>query len=203
MKHARVKGSAAIAVSLAALVIAVFGGTPIGEAAGTIVRYARNADKVDGIHASRRPAAGKLLALGKSKKFPRSVLPAGVEGPPGPPGPVGPQGPEGPAGPAGPEGPPGPKGDPGEPATKLWAAVSADGTLARGIGVASVARLEAGIYQVTFDREIAACGFLATIAAKGQIAATGQAETAAAVRVETQTSSGTTIDRPFHLAVLC
>jgi hypothetical protein len=63
-------------LSITALVIAVAGVTPLGEAASdAIPRFARNADKVDGIHASRTPKAGRLLALNSSKKFPASVLP--------------------------------------------------------------------------------------------------------------------------------
>jgi hypothetical protein len=63
-------------LSVTALVIAVAGVTPLGEAASdAIPRFARNADKVDGIHASRTPKAGRLLALNSSKKFPASVLP--------------------------------------------------------------------------------------------------------------------------------
>ena len=36
---------------------------------------AKNADKVDGLHASKRPKANTLLALSKKKKFPASVIP--------------------------------------------------------------------------------------------------------------------------------
>jgi hypothetical protein len=65
-----------IVLSVTALVIAVAGVTPLGEAASdAIPRFARNADKVDGLHASRTPKAGRLLALNSSKKFPASVLP--------------------------------------------------------------------------------------------------------------------------------
>jgi hypothetical protein len=66
-----------IVLSVTALVVAVAGITPLGEAASdAIPRFARNADKVDGIHASRTPKAGRLLALNSSRKFPASVLTA-------------------------------------------------------------------------------------------------------------------------------
>jgi hypothetical protein len=68
-----------IILSVTALVVAVAGITPLGEAARDatqVVRFARNADKVDGLHASRSPKAGRLLALNSSKKFPSSVLTA-------------------------------------------------------------------------------------------------------------------------------
>jgi hypothetical protein len=67
-----------IILSVTALVIAVAGITPLGEAARDatqVVRFARNADKVDGIHASKSPKAGRLLALNSAKKFPASVMP--------------------------------------------------------------------------------------------------------------------------------
>jgi hypothetical protein len=69
-----------IVLSVTALVIAVAGTTPLGEAASdAIPRFARNAgnaDKVDGLHASRTPKAGRLLALNRSRKFPASVFPS-------------------------------------------------------------------------------------------------------------------------------
>jgi hypothetical protein len=67
-----------IILSATALVVALAGITPLGEAARDatqVVRFARNADKVDGLHASRSPKAGRLLALNSAKKFPASVLP--------------------------------------------------------------------------------------------------------------------------------
>ena len=71
------KGRLPTVLSITALVIAIAGITPLGQAASdAIPRFARNADKVDGIHASRTPKAGRLLALNKSKKFPASVLTA-------------------------------------------------------------------------------------------------------------------------------
>ena len=63
----RRKGAIPVALSIAALIVAVFGSTPFGEAAAKRVvkraLYALNADKVDGIDASRTPRAGQLLAL--------------------------------------------------------------------------------------------------------------------------------------------
>jgi hypothetical protein len=65
-----------IVLSVTALVIAIAGTTPLGEAASdAIPRFARNADRVDGLHASRTPKAGRLLALNRQRKFPTSVLP--------------------------------------------------------------------------------------------------------------------------------
>jgi len=77
------KGRLPTVLSISAVLIAVAGFTSLGQAAGdAIPRFARNADKVDGIHASRTPKAGRLLALGANQKFPASVItaPAGFSG---------------------------------------------------------------------------------------------------------------------------
>jgi predicted regulator of Ras-like GTPase activity (Roadblock/LC7/MglB family) len=89
-----------VVLSAAALVVAVLSATPNGIA-GSAVRvalFAKNAAKVGGIAASKKPRAGKLLPLGKNGKFPASVLPVALQGP------AGPEGARGPAGPAGPQG---------------------------------------------------------------------------------------------------
>lgn len=120
-----------LAFSVAALVVAVLGATPYAEAHGVYhALFAHNAGKVDGIHASRSPRAGRLLPLGSNGKCPLSVIPAGAQGPAGPQGPEGPQGPQGvpgvdgAQGPAGadgtdgaqgPQGPAGPQGEQGLP----------------------------------------------------------------------------------------
>ena len=71
-----------LVLSITALVVALAGITPLGQAArnaADVVRFARNADKVDGIHASKSPKAGRLLALNSAKKFPASVM-SGLSG---------------------------------------------------------------------------------------------------------------------------
>jgi hypothetical protein len=62
-----------IILSATALVVAIFGATPVGNAVTSVV-FAKNAGKVDGIDASKTPKAGDLLALNSSKKFPASVV---------------------------------------------------------------------------------------------------------------------------------
>jgi hypothetical protein len=108
--------------SLTALLIALFGATPVGRAVVSAVPpfanhaktadFAKNAGAVNGIKASTRPRVGWLVALGKGGKFPASV---GVAGPSGPQGPTGPAGPAGASGGAGPRGVSGPKGETGPP----------------------------------------------------------------------------------------
>jgi predicted regulator of Ras-like GTPase activity (Roadblock/LC7/MglB family) len=112
-----------VVLSAAAVSIAVLSVTSPGIAArGAAVRvalFAKNAAKVGGIGASKKPKAGKLLPLGKNGKFPASVLPAGLKGPAGqegargPAGPIGPQGPQGSLGPRGLKGTTGPAGPKG------------------------------------------------------------------------------------------
>jgi hypothetical protein len=63
-----------IILSATALVVALFGATPVGNAVNSVL-FAKNAGKVDGIDASKTPKAGDLLALNGSKKFPASVVP--------------------------------------------------------------------------------------------------------------------------------
>lgn len=64
-----------LVLSISALLIAAIGFTPIVEAASeAIPRFARNSDRVDGIHASRRPRVGYLYPLSRNRKFPTAVL---------------------------------------------------------------------------------------------------------------------------------
>jgi hypothetical protein len=195
------------ALGAAALAVAVLGATPIGEAAAKrVVRvalFAKNADKVDGIHASRSPKAGTIVSLGADGRLPASVLP------PSPALPVGPVAPPGPQGDRGPEGPVEARGDPGEPATTLWAVVGANGAIVRGSGTAGARRVAVGSYEITFGVPIAECATLVALAAPDGTGstATGQAGASSGndtvVKVETETSTGTNADRAFQLAVLC
>jgi hypothetical protein len=77
------QGRLPTALSVTALLIVVAAVTPIGQAARDRIvpkaRFSLNSDRVDGIHASRLPKAGRLLALGTNKKFPASVL-SGLSG---------------------------------------------------------------------------------------------------------------------------
>jgi hypothetical protein len=74
-KEIQMKGRLPLVLSITALVIAAIGFTPLVEAASeAIPRFARNADRVDGIHAARRPRAGYLYPLARNRKFPAAVL---------------------------------------------------------------------------------------------------------------------------------
>jgi hypothetical protein len=77
------KGRLPTVLSATALLIALASLTPVGQAARDKItpraRFALNSDRVDGIHASRLPKAGRLLALGTNKQFPSSVF-SGLSG---------------------------------------------------------------------------------------------------------------------------
>jgi hypothetical protein len=94
-------------LSTAALLVAVFGATPVGQAAGRLVSVvpfaqkagyaakAGNAKTVNGIKAAKKAKPGFLVPLGADGKFPASVGQAGPAGPAGAAGPQGPQGAKG------------------------------------------------------------------------------------------------------------
>jgi hypothetical protein len=88
-----------VVLSAAALVVALLGSTPLGEAARNVIpAFARNSGAVNGIRASRTPRPGYLVPLGADGRFPQVVVPAG---PPGPRGDKGERGEPGPPGLAG------------------------------------------------------------------------------------------------------
>lgn len=57
----------------------------------------------------------------------------------------------------GPRGPRGPEGLPGEPATRLFALVGDNGTLAASSGVVRSTNYAAGYYQLGFNRDVSGC----------------------------------------------
>jgi hypothetical protein len=62
-----------LALSATALVIAVFGGTPVGNAVSQL--YADNSDKVDGFHATGSPQPHRLVAMNGAGNLPTGALP--------------------------------------------------------------------------------------------------------------------------------
>lgn len=94
-----------------------------------------------------------------------------------------------------------------------WAVVSAaNGNLVRGRGASTADKLNTiGFYTVTFDRDVSACAFQATIAdpgttviPTGQISAWRNPNDAKVVTVRTATAAGADTNAlPFQLTVLC
>jgi len=74
-----------VILSATALVVALLGATPLGEAAGPVAAkvvpfakragYATNSGAVNGIRAARTPAAGRLVPLDENGKFPEAAIP--------------------------------------------------------------------------------------------------------------------------------
>lgn len=140
--------------------------------------------------------------------------------PAGPPGATGAQGAPGAKGDNGAPGTPGSPGLPGAPATKLFAIVRADGTLAASSGVVSVDPPTPGyegFYELTFDRDVARCAAVTTPAAlNGAFAGnriasanrslTGNAIPATSIGVRTQSFNGANFineSSDFNIAVFC
>jgi hypothetical protein len=96
-------------VALVALLVALRAPSYAAQAIQSVLfaNRAGNANKVDGIKASRKPHANQLLALDSHGKFPFSV------------GAIGPRGPQGLAGLTGPTGPQGDRGTNGAPGSAL------------------------------------------------------------------------------------
>jgi hypothetical protein len=94
-----------------------------------------------------------------------------------------------------------------------WAVVNADGTLVRGKGFAGgdpASHAADGVYNVVFNRDVRACGYVATLGhpstggpPSGQISVSSHPTNVAAVRVRTENDAGVAADRGFHLAVTC
>ncbi len=89
----------------------------------------------------------------------------------------------------------------------LWAVVGQNGSLTRGSRVTGTTRLGPGRYEVTFDRSVTGCAYVATtqnaysqaltiFTASGHSSPNG-------VYVETKNQGGGLTDGPFHLLVAC
>jgi hypothetical protein len=175
-----------IALSAAALVVAVLGATPFGEAAGDAASKGLGAAEAvvtdSALDTTASPTAtlqrGPRGARGKRGprgfRGPRGLRGArgprglrGLQGFAGPAGPAGAAGPAGPAGPAGAAGPPGPIGPAGT--AFAFAHVNADGTVdaanSKGVAAANVVHTPgSGVYCIsglspTPTNAVASAGF--------------------------------------------
>jgi hypothetical protein len=140
-----VKNRLPIVLSTTALVIAVLGVTPVGQATSTAIQthFARNANFLRGKAPSIKAGKNKIPAANKAGKLDKSWGAVGPRGPQGAPGANGANGAQGPAGPAGPGGATGPAG-PGV----MWALVNAGGTaiIAQSGGISIQAHFAGGYY---------------------------------------------------------
>jgi len=87
-----------------------------------------------------------------------------------------------------------------------FARVTDSGAVQRSSGVASVANSAAGIFDVTFTRDVNYCGWIAGLAGTtnpGAGYATVTRSTATVLRIRTHNSNGTLVNRPFTVMVQC
>jgi hypothetical protein len=108
-----------VVLSATALVVAVLGVTPVGQATSNVIQthFARNANFLRGNAPSVKAGKGKIPVANKAGKLDKSWGAVGARGPAGPPGANGANGANGAPGAQGPPGPPGGQGPPGNPAT--------------------------------------------------------------------------------------
>jgi hypothetical protein len=133
-----------IAISMTALIVAVFGSTPVGEAAWNQVLPKNSVGTKQLKRNAVKPSKLAPNAVRSGHVLNGSLLAADFKS-----GQL-------------PQGPQGPKGDPGTPATRLWAYVSATGTLRGGGGVVASSRQSTGTFNVTFNQSIANCAATAS-----------------------------------------
>lgn len=82
--------------------------------------------------------------------------------------------------------------------------VNSSGSLARGSGVISATKASAGVYTVTFSRDVLSCYPLATIAGDSGFANVSQpAASPSQVKVFTFSTAGAPANRTFILLVRC
>jgi hypothetical protein len=178
----RIEMKLAVTMSTAALVVAVLGSTPMGDAAARLVLPKNSVGT-----AQLKPGAvvGSKVKLGSlgATHFKQGQLP------------------QGPAGPAGPKGDKGDKGDRGEPAPRLWARVNASGSLAASNGVKNI---NGGPpYDVSFERaDVRPCAYLVYTGRDVWAEAEPKAGANDTVRVFTG-STGSAEPRPFTLVLVC
>ena len=121
------RGRLPIVLSITALVIAVLGSTPVGEAAKNLVVPRASVGTLQLKNNAVTSAKVRNFSL-RAGDFGRGELPRGRVGPQGPPGPKGPGGIPGTPGAIGPAGPAGPAGPPGLSALEPVYATSASNT---------------------------------------------------------------------------
>ena len=96
------------------------------------------------------------------------------------------------------------------PCDECWAVVNANGTVARGRGVAAASRIDVGTYDVRFANPVSRCSYVASIGHSstavsfpGFIVAQRRAGTSNGVYVETGDYQAVYADRSFHVQIEC
>jgi hypothetical protein len=166
---------------------------------------------VSAVSLAKKLAATTTVAKRADRNAKRAIKALQAPKQAGPPGPAGAPGAPGPAGANGAPGVNGAKGDAGPPATRLWAVINADGTVARGSGVGTgTVRENTGVYDVFFNRNVSGCAYVASLGGAnagtppaGTVGATNLSDELAGLYVTTRNSAGNLANEPFHVAVFC
>jgi uncharacterized low-complexity protein len=160
---------------------------------------------------AKKLARTLTIAKRADRNAKRAIKGLQAEGRQGAPGAAGAPGTPGAQGPQGPQGAKGDDGDPGAPATRLWAVVNPNGTIARSAGmVGGSLREDTGTYLLFFNRDVSACAYVGSLGQAdgdvppaGDVGATNLLSDANGLYVRTYNGGGSLADQPFHLAVLC
>jgi hypothetical protein len=146
---------------------------------------------------STKQISPKVLKKLKGNRGPR-----GATGATGATGTTGTTGKEGPQGKEGKTGKEGPEGLPGEPATRLLAAIQANGTVTRSQGLEGVQHVGTGDYVLTWDENVSQCYPIGNIfATTGYVVMDGFATNT--LTVLTFNAANAATDEAFYVAVLC
>lgn len=169
---------------------------------------------VSAVSLTKKLAKTLMIAKRADRNAKRAIKGLQTHGPAGPPGAAGAAGAAGPAGAPGVNGTAGDKGDKGDsgaPATRLWAVINANGTVARGSGIGTgTFREDTGIYDVFFNRDVSGCAYVGSLGGAdagtppgGTVGATNLFGAPKGLFVIIRNSAGSSANLPFHLAVFC
>ncbi|MEO8689444.1 MAG: hypothetical protein ABI611_14685 [Solirubrobacteraceae bacterium] len=166
---------------------------------------------VSAVSLTKKLAKTLTIAKRADRNAKRAIKGLQTHGPAGPPGAAGAAGPAGAPGVNGTAGDKGDKGDSGAPATRLWAVINANGTVARGSGIgAGTFREDTGIYDVFFNRDVSDCAYVGSLGGAdagtppgGTVGATNLFGAPKGLFVIIRNSAGSSANLPFHLAVFC
>jgi hypothetical protein len=152
-----------IVLSSTALVVAVFGITPLGHATSTVIQthFAKNANFLRGKAPSVKAKPNTVVVRNGKGQIAGVPVARGVQGRPGAPGAQGAQGPQGPQGPQGAQGPAGPVGPAGPGAR--WAQFKADGAILAQSGGITLTQKQPGAYWINFGSSLVGKALFATV----------------------------------------
>ena len=166
---------------------------------------------VSAVSLAKKLAATSTIAKRADRNAKRAIKGLQARPAAGPAGPPGAPGLPGANGAPGADGAKGDKGDAGAPATRLWAVIDFNGTVARASGIGpGTFREDTGIYDVFFNRDVSGCAYVASLGGPdagtppaGTVAVTNLFGAPKGLFVITRNSAGNNASLPFHVAVFC